>query len=106
MSELKGGGSDPGGFANSMAATIEDELNKLLVTDGKKPIPADDTDVARDRRRFIAAISRGVIRHLMAHPDALVVKFTALPSPLSAAEFTAQVQVQARDVQVQPGDDL
>jgi hypothetical protein len=98
MGELTGGHSDPTRFANSMAAAIEDELNKLLAEDGKQTLPADDTDVARDRRRFIAAISRGVIRHLMEHPDALVVDFTGVPSPLSTASFSAQVQVQAGDV--------
>jgi ubiquinone biosynthesis protein UbiJ len=99
MGELTGGHSDPARFADSMAAAIEDELNKLLAEDGKQTLPGDGTtDVARDRRRFIAAISRGVIRHLMEHADALTVDFTAVPSPHSVADFSAQVQVHAGDV--------
>ena len=40
----------------SMAAAIEWHLNQLLTT----PLPTDDTPEARDRRRFFAAIARGV----------------------------------------------
>lgn len=98
MGELTGGHSDPTRFADSMAAAIEDELNKLLDEDGKQTLPPEDTEVARDRRRFIAAIARGVIRHMKENPDAFVVEFTTVPSPLSTAEFGAQVQVQAGDV--------
>jgi hypothetical protein len=98
MGELSGGHSDPTRFADSMAAAIEDELNKLLDEEGKQTLPPDDTEVARDRRRFIAAISRGVIRHMKENPDAFVVEFTTVPSPLSTAEFSAQVQVQSGDV--------
>ena len=82
-----------------MAAAIEDELNKLLSLDGKDPLPGDGTtDEARDRRRFIAAIARGVIRHLKEHPDALEVVFTAVPSPHAIADFQAHVRVHAEDV--------
>jgi hypothetical protein len=96
MGELKGGRTTD--FTDSMAAAIEDELNKLLHDDDKQTLPPDDTDTARDRRRFIAAIARGVIRHMKENPDAFVVEFTAVPSPLSTAQFSAQVQVNAQDV--------
>jgi hypothetical protein len=99
MGDLRGGRTDPIPFAASMAAAIEDELNNLLAADGKQTLPGDGTtEVARDRRRFIAAIARGVIRHLQENPDALRVDFTGVPSPLHAGDFHAQVQVQAVDV--------
>ena len=96
---LRGGRSDPGSFDDSMAAAIEDEMNKLLSLDFKDPLPADGTtDEARDRRRFFAAIARGVIRHLTEHPGALEVVFTAVPSPHATGDFQAEVQVSAVDV--------
>lgn len=99
LDDLKGGRSNPVDFKHSMAAAIEDEMNKLLSLDGKDPLPGDGTtDEARDRRRFIAAIARGVIRHLKEHPDALEVVFTAVPSPHAIADFQAHVQVHAEDV--------
>ncbi len=99
LDELKGGRSDPVHFEHSMAAAIELELNELLAGDGKDRLPGDGgTDEARDRRRFIAAIARGVIRHLKEHPDALEVVFTGVPSPQAIGDFKAHVQVHAVDV--------
>ena len=96
---LKGGGSQPKDFADSMAAAIEDELNKLLGHDGKQQLPTDGTkDEAKDRRRFLAAIARGVIRHLKENPDALQVVFTHVASPHHTNQFKANVQVNATDV--------
>jgi len=101
MADLKGGGAQPSEFASSMAAAIEDELNALLAHDSKKTLPTDGTtDEAKDRRRFIAAIARGVIRHLKENPDALHVVFTQVPSPHNTGEFAAQVQVHWSDVNV------
>ena len=97
--DLKGGRSNPVDFDASMAAAIEDEMNKLLALDGKDQLPGDgSTDEARDRRRFIAAVARGVIRHLQEHPGALEVVFTAVPSPHAIGDFKADVQVNAGDV--------
>jgi phenylpyruvate tautomerase PptA (4-oxalocrotonate tautomerase family) len=95
---LKGGSSRPPGFTNSMAAAIEDELNALLTSDGKVALPGADTAEARDRRRFVAAIARGVVRHLKENPDALEVVFTQVASPHSTGEFKAHVRVNASDV--------
>ena len=98
MADLRGGGSSPTEFAASMGAAIEDELNKLLGHDGKTQLPSDGTtQEARDRRRFVAAVARGVIRHLKENPDALEVVFTQVPSPHSTGDFKARVQVQWAD---------
>ena len=99
MAYLKGGRSDPNHFAGSMAAAIETELNELLAADDKQTLPPDETtDAARDRRRFIAAIARGVILHLQQNPDAFEVIFTSVPAPLSTSDFKAHVQVHGSDV--------
>jgi hypothetical protein len=99
MGYLKGGASDPTGFADSMAAAIEGELNELLQADGKQPLPADGTtDAAHDRRRFIAAIARGVILHMQQNPEAFEVVFTSVPGSLHTADFAATVQVHGSDV--------
>ena len=89
--ELTGGGDvfDPE-TDDSMAAAIERHLNHLLAT----PLPPDDTPEARERRRFFAAIARGVIDHLSANPDAFRVVFTAVPSPHHVGQFAARVQVR------------
>jgi hypothetical protein len=79
---------------DSMAAAIERHLNALLA----KPLPPENTPEARDRRRFFAAISRGVLEHLKAHPGALQVVFTGVPAPYGTGDFEAQVQVHASDV--------
>jgi hypothetical protein len=99
MGQLKGGRSNPVDFAASMAEAIEEEMNKLLAEDGKNALPSDGTtDEARDRRRFIAAIARGVILHLEQNPDAFEVVFTHVPSPHAISDFQAKVQVHGSDV--------
>jgi hypothetical protein len=96
--QLKGGGSHPPDFTDSMAAAIEAELNYLLGQDKKQQLPTDGTkDEANDRRRFLAAIARGVIRHLKENPDALQVVFTQVASPHHTSQFKAHVQVNAPD---------
>jgi hypothetical protein len=63
-------------FANSLAQTIEDELDTLLALDGMPILKDDAIDrEVRDRRRFVIAIARGVVRHLSENPDAFVVTF-------------------------------
>lgn len=55
----------PPEYADSMAATIEAELNRLLQADGLPRLPVDDnSQETRDRRRLFVAIARGVLRHL------------------------------------------
>ncbi len=54
----------PGAFANSMAQTMEDELNKLLEAEGRPKVPLDNSAETRDRRMMFIAIARGVVRHL------------------------------------------
>ena len=71
---------DYGEFEGSLAQTIEEELDQLLELDGLPTLPAPPShDVSdrevRDRRRFIIAIARGVVRHLAENPDAIVVTF-------------------------------
>jgi hypothetical protein len=77
----------------SMAAAIEWHLNQLLTT----PLPTDDTPEARDRRRFFAAIARGVIEHLKDNPEALEVVFTQVDGG-TLANYKAHVAVKASDV--------
>jgi hypothetical protein len=79
---------------DSMAAAIERQLDALLT----HPLPQDDTPEARDRRRLFAAIARGVIEHLIAHPGALEVVFTHVPAPHAISNFSAHVEIQASDV--------
>ena len=73
--------ADFDGFAGSMAEMIEEELNQLLALDGLPPLPddADDREV-RERRRFFIAISRGIVRHLVARNDAFVIDLGLLGS--------------------------
>jgi hypothetical protein len=94
MAKLRGGGPQPPQFTGSMAAAIEAQLNDMLT----EKLPGEDTQEARDRRRFFAAVARGVIKHLLDNPDALQVVFTAVPAPHVIADFKAQVQVNADDV--------
>ncbi len=79
---------------DTMAAGIEHYLLQLMQT----PPPADDTPEARDRRVLFAGIARGVIAHLIAHPEALKVVFTAVPSPHTTGQFAAHVQIEASDL--------
>ncbi|WP_116132697.1 hypothetical protein [Tropicimonas sp. IMCC34043] len=68
--------NDMSQFANSMADLIEEELNALLALDGLPQLPGDANDrEVRDRRRFMIAIARGVVRHLAENPDAFVVSY-------------------------------
>ena len=76
---LIGGGVDPGSFAGSMAEAIEQAFSDLLVSQGKDPLPTDDTQETRDRRTLFVAIARGVISHLQANDDAFAVTFTNTP---------------------------
>ncbi len=62
------------------------------------PLPADDTPEARDRRRFLAAVARGVIKHLKDNPDALQVVFTQVASPHNTSQFEAHVQLNVSDI--------
>jgi hypothetical protein len=58
-------------FADSMAETIELELDRLLGLDGLPALPksASDREV-RDRRRLFVAIARSVVLHLVARNEA------------------------------------
>ncbi len=64
--------TDVSGLADSMALTIEDELNALMVLDGLPPLVTDTEDPSvRDRRRLFVAIARGVVRHLRDNKDSI-----------------------------------
>jgi len=92
--QLKGGAPAPPGFTSSMAAAIEAQLNAMLA----EPLPGDDTEEARDRRRFVAAVARGVIKHLKDNPEALEVIFTQVPGPSTTSQYKAHVRVNVSDV--------
>jgi hypothetical protein len=85
---------------DTAAAAIERAMNALMSTgpDALSPPPADDTRESRQRRLLFAAIARGVIAHLKAHPEAFEVVFTEVPSNHTISEFGAHVQVKASDV--------
>lgn len=85
---------------DTMAATIEREMNALMSTgpDALTPPPTDDSRESRQRRLLFAAIARGVIAHLEAHPQAFQVVFTAVPQNHDTSQFAAHVQVRASDV--------
>ncbi|QRM54370.1 hypothetical protein [Sinorhizobium sp. BG8] len=69
--------TDVSAFVNSMAETMEKELNKLLELDDMEPLSTSNTDrEVRARRRMFVAIARGVALHLSAHPEA----FKLLPA--------------------------
>ncbi|MFV2054104.1 hypothetical protein [Aliiroseovarius sp. YM-037] len=62
-------------FANSMAEAMEEELDDLLALDGLPPLVKDATDRGvRDRRRFMIAIARGVVRHLVERHEAFDIR--------------------------------
>lgn len=67
MGALKGGAPDD--LTDSLALEIEQAMNELLIADGLPALPSDSSDATRDRRRFFAAIGRGVVRHLVAHRE-------------------------------------
>lgn len=81
-------------FEDTMAAAIERRLRELMTT----PPPTNNTKEARDRRVLFAGIARGVIEHLMQHPEALDVVFTKVPSNHTISEFEAHVQLHASDL--------
>ena len=90
---LTGGSTVFSAGENSMGAAIERQLNKLLT----EPLPTDDTPEARDRRRMFAAIARGVIEHLAANPDALVIEITQAPGG-SPGSYKGRVVIQGTDI--------
>jgi hypothetical protein len=62
-------------FDHSMAADIELELEALMRADGAPALNKDASDATvRDRRRFLVAIARGVVRHLHAHQGDITVR--------------------------------
>src|SRR5262249_61224746 len=62
----KGSGGEPVEFQNSLAESIEKALNALLSADGLEQVPvSNNTDETRNRRRLMAAIAQGVVRHLV-----------------------------------------
>jgi hypothetical protein len=70
-------GTTPAEFANSMAAAMEAELNKLLQADGLPQLTVNDNSrETRDRRRLFVAIARGVVRHLDEQHEAIKVQRT------------------------------
>lgn len=59
-------------FNNSMAEAMEEELDALLALDGLPPLSKDAGNrEVRDRRRFMIAIARGVVRHLADRSEAI-----------------------------------
>ena len=77
-----------------MAAAIERQLNQLLTT----PLPTDDTPEARDRRRFFAAIARGVVEHLEGQPGRAEGRLHRGRRRQRVGNYAAHVEVQASDV--------
>lgn len=71
---LPGGDATPAAFADSMAATIESELNSLLQDEGLPMLALDNSTETRDRRRLFVAIARGVLRHLDERRTAITVE--------------------------------
>jgi hypothetical protein len=54
-----------GSFSGSMAQDIEHELDILMQAAGSPPLNTDASDQSvRDRRRFLVAIARGVVKHI------------------------------------------
>jgi hypothetical protein len=91
--KLTGGGIVFSAGENSMGAAIERQLNNLLA----QPLPTDDTDEARDRRRMFAAIARGVIEHLAANPDALKIEITSAPGG-DESDYHGRVVIHGTDI--------
>lgn len=85
---------------DTMAATIERELIALMTgaPDHLGAPPTDDTKESRQRRLLFAAIARGVVAHLKAHPEALEVVFTGVPPEHTTGEFAAHVALDVGDV--------
>jgi hypothetical protein len=85
---------------DTIAARIEREMDFLMTTgpDGLTPPPTPNTRESRQRRLLFAAIARGVVAHLEAHPEAFQVVFTKVPSEHTTGEFAAHVQLKVSDV--------
>ena len=90
--KLKAGGmglisetGTPTAFIDSMASAIEEELNTLLAAEGKPTLPLDNSTETRDRRMLFVAIARGVVKHLAARQDALVVHLQFTDGVLTGA---------------------
>ena len=59
-------------FINSMASSMEQELNNLMTLDGLPALSMDVNDESiRDRRRLFVAIARGIVKHLAENKDAI-----------------------------------
>jgi hypothetical protein len=88
------------GTDDTMAAAIERELIALMTgpPDHLEAPPTDNTLESRQRRLLFAAIARGVVAHLEAHPEAFEVVFTGVPSPHNTSQFAAHVELKASDV--------
>ncbi len=70
--DLNSNRTDFSAFYNSMSEAMEAELDALLALDGLPPVSKDETDrEVRDRRRFMIAIARGVVRHLAQRSEAI-----------------------------------
>jgi hypothetical protein len=66
--------TDFSAFYNSMSDAMEEELDSLLALDGLPPVSKDEANrEVRDRRRFMIAIARGVVRHLAERSEAISV---------------------------------
>jgi hypothetical protein len=91
--ELTGGGIVYSAGENSMGAAIERQLNDLLA----QPLPTEDSDEAKDRRRMFSAIARGVIEHLAANPDALKIEITNAPGG-NENDYEGRVVIQGTDI--------
>ena len=64
----------PPEYADSMAAAIEAELNRLLQAEALPQLPVDDnSQETRDRRRLFVAIARGVLRHFDERRESITV---------------------------------
>lgn len=85
---------------DTMAAAIERALISLMTgpPDHLEAPPTGETAQSRQRRLLFAAVARGVVAHLEAHPEAFEVVFTAVPSPHATTQFAAHVQLKASDV--------
>jgi hypothetical protein len=61
----------PSAFASSLASQIESELNSILAGEGRDAFETNDNSSdARDRRMLFVAIAQGVVKHLVANPEA------------------------------------
>lgn len=69
--KLKPGGQAPN-FAGSMAEAMEKALNDLLITEGRLPVPDDNSTETRDRRVLFLAIAQGIVNHLVTNQDSFV----------------------------------